>query len=209
MSIWINPEFQKEIYVCKVVLRQNLRVYIQNAHCEKPCSRRGGAWWHARKLSGSSLLCLRKATAVQFLLMSHLFLYYEIKFSKNYIQIVHMQAVLLVNTLGWRRSNLQSSQQGRNQGKILSYPAVKSWGKCFPLFYAPKSPGKISPESLLQHQQAQHRPWLSWAEQLGLCWISEAVWGLNKFRIHFTSLNYPGAHLKRLHHKTPCPTSDW
>lgn len=58
--------------------------------------------------------------------MSHLFLYYEINFSKICIQIVHMQAVLLVNTLGWRKNSLQCSQWGRNQGKSLSYSAVKN-----------------------------------------------------------------------------------
>lgn len=140
-----------------------------------------------------------KVTAVQFLIMSHLFLYYEIKFSKNRIQVGrYMQAVLLVNTLGWRRrrrNSLQHSQRGRNQGKILSYPAVRSWGKCCLSCFMHLNPQGKSPLRACC-STTRHSTGPGWDEQLGLCWICEAVWGLTKFGIHSTSLNYPGAHLR-------------
>lgn len=73
----INSQLPKEIYTCKEVLRQNLRVYTQNVHCEKPCSRAGGVCQHAESWQGVpfSAWGRGKVTAVQVLVTSHLFLY--------------------------------------------------------------------------------------------------------------------------------------
>lgn len=47
----INPQIQKEIYAYKVVLRQALRVSIQNAHCQKPLSMARDVCWHTESYS--------------------------------------------------------------------------------------------------------------------------------------------------------------